>query len=74
MVIENDGTDIPDTIKEKVFERLGKTNGKASGKGPGPYLVKTLVEDFHDTIHVKDQVKGDHTKGARFVVTPPAIK
>ncbi len=74
VIVEDDGPGIPDTLKEKVFARFRKENAKAGGKGLGLYLVKSLVEDFHGTVHVEDRVPGDHTKGARFVVMLPAVE
>jgi PAS domain S-box-containing protein len=74
VIVEDDGPGIPDVQKEKVFERFRKEDAKASGKGLGLYLVKSLVEDFHGTVHVEDRIKGDYTQGARFVVMLPAIE
>jgi PAS domain S-box-containing protein len=74
VVVEDNGPGIPDMQKEKVFARFRKEDARASGKGLGLYLVKSLVEDFHGTVHVEDRVPGDYTKGARFVVTLPAVE
>lgn len=48
--------------------------GSARGMGLGLYLVKTLVESYNGEVWVEDRVNGDHTKGARFMVTLPAIQ
>jgi PAS domain S-box-containing protein len=74
VTVEDNGPGIPDTLKEKVFTRLGRENAKAAGKGLGLYLVKRLTEDFHGTVHVEDRVPGDHRQGARFVVLLPAVE
>jgi signal transduction histidine kinase len=42
--------------------------------GLGLYLVKSLIENYDDKIWVEDRVKGDYTKGARFVVMLPAVE
>ena len=72
VVVEDDGPGIPDTMKDKVFDRVGKNNAKATGKGLGLYLVKSLLDDFRGTIQVEDRIIGKHKKGARFVVMLPA--
>jgi signal transduction histidine kinase len=38
------------------------------------YLVKSLVESYDGKVWVEDRVKGDHTKGAKFVVMLPATE
>jgi signal transduction histidine kinase len=41
--------------------------------GLGLYLVRTLVDSYNGSVWAEDRVKGDHTKGARFVVMLPAV-
>ena len=65
VTVEDDGPGIPDVQKAKVFTRFHKANVKAVGKGLGLYLVKSLVDDFHGTIHVEDRVQGDYKKGSQ---------
>jgi signal transduction histidine kinase len=71
--VEDNGTGIPDELKGKLFGRFERGQTKASGKGLGLFLVKTLVEDFHGKVWVEDRIKGDHTKGAKFVVMLPVV-
>jgi sensor histidine kinase regulating citrate/malate metabolism len=40
----------------------------------GLYLVTTIVFDFNGTVRVENRVKGDHTKGARFIVMLPVVE
>jgi signal transduction histidine kinase len=70
--VEDNGPGIPDEVKEKVFDRLVRGPTGARGHGLGLYLVKTLVEGFQGNVRVEDRVKGDHSKGCRFVVGLPA--
>ncbi len=58
--VEHDGPSIPNG-----------TN-KAKGMSLGLYLVKTLVDSYNGRVWAEDHVKGDHTRGARFVVMLPA--
>jgi signal transduction histidine kinase len=72
--IDDNGPGIPDELKTRIFNRFERGNTKAKGKGLGLFLVKTLVQDFYGKIWVEDRVKGDYTKGARFVVMLPAVE
>jgi PAS domain S-box-containing protein len=74
VMVEDDGPGIIDDFKERVFNRLPKGTDKAKGMGLGLYLVKSLVESYGGKVWVEDRVSGDHTKGARFVVTLPAME
>jgi signal transduction histidine kinase len=74
VAVEDDGPGIPDQLKETLFDRLNLTSTRAKGKGFGLCLIKMLVDDFHGKFWVEDRVKGDHAKGARFVVMLPAVE
>jgi signal transduction histidine kinase len=73
VTVEDNGSGIPDTVKEKLFARLQRGKTRAEGSGLGLYLVKRLVESFKGRVWVEDRVKGDYTKGSRFVVMLPAV-
>jgi len=71
--IEDSGPGINLELKKRIFDRMYYEDGIMRGKGIGLYLVKTLVESFHGSLSVEDRIPGDHTKGAKFVITLPAI-
>ncbi len=71
VAVEDNGPGIPDEQKERLFSRFARGKTKAKGSGLGLYLVRSLAESYHGTVHVEDRVKGDHTQGCRFVVTIP---
>lgn len=71
--IEDNGPGISDEFKDKLFTRFSRGKTKAKGKGLGLYIVKTLVENFNGEIWAEDRIKGDYTKGVRFVVMLPAV-
>jgi nitrogen-specific signal transduction histidine kinase len=72
--VEDNGPGIPDMLKNTLFDRLNLTTTRAKGKGFGLCIIKMLVDDYHGKFRVEDRVKGDHTKGARFVVMLPAVE
>lgn len=73
VAIEDNGPGIPDTTKAQIMgPRRGITKGQS--RGIGLYLVRTLLDDYHGSIRVQDRVRGDHTKGTRFVVILPAVE
>jgi signal transduction histidine kinase len=71
VTIEDDGPGIPDVRKRSIFSRTDRSL-KAMGGGLGLYIVKSLVEGFDGRVHVEDRVRGDHSKGCRFIVRLPA--
>ncbi|MGE5403280.1 MAG: sensor histidine kinase, partial [Candidatus Doudnabacteria bacterium] len=72
--VEDNGPGVPDDLKPKLFHRFQRGKTKAHGKGLGLYLVRSLVESYEGKVWVEDRVKGDHSKGARFVVMLPAAE
>jgi signal transduction histidine kinase len=73
-VIEDNGHGIPDDVKPKLFRRFQRGTTRAHGKGLGLYIVRSLVEKLGGSVRVEDRVPGDHSKGAKFVVTLPAYE
>jgi len=71
--VEDNGPGIPDELKETLFDRLSLDSTRARGKGFGLCLIKMLMDDYRGKFWVEDRVKGDHTKGARFMVMLPAV-
>lgn len=71
IAIEDNGKGIPDEKKEIIFQRFKRGETVTRGVGLGLYIAKTLVESFDGDIVVEDRVKGDHRKGARFIVYLP---
>jgi K+-sensing histidine kinase KdpD len=73
VLVEDNGPGIPYDLKKTLFGRLNLAATRARGKGFGLCLIKMLVDDFKGKFRVEDRVKGDYTKGARFVVTLPVV-
>lgn len=71
VTVEDNGPGIPDELKKKLFNRLCLARTKATGKGFGLCLIKMLVDDFMGHFQVEDRVPGDHSQGAKFIVTLP---
>lgn len=65
------GKGIEPNRKPEIFTRFMKG---AKGSGLGLSVVLALVTMFGGNIRVEDRVPGDHTKGAKFIVTLPAAE
>ena len=70
MVIEDRGIGIPDTDRERVFERYyrGSNTSGIVGSGVGLYLVKTII-DLHEGSIMLDSREGE---GSRFTLRLPS--
>jgi len=66
-VVADDGTGIPDEVKDSCFE-LGEKGEDSSGDGLGLYLVSRLADIYDGSVTIEDSRQG----GARFVVALPA--
>lgn len=72
--VEDNGPGVPDDLKNKLFSEMKKDEHKALRRGIGLQLVKTLVQELKGNVWVEDRVKGERSKGARFVVMLPVDK
>lgn len=73
-MVDDNGSGIPDWVKDKIFERFQRGTTKAHGKGLGLYLVKKLVHDYHGSVWVEDRVPGDYSRGTKFTIMLPAVE
>ena len=69
--IEDNGPGISDGLKKKLFMEIRKDTIKAQRRGLGLQLVNLLVHIFEGKVWAEDRVRGDHTKGSRFIVMLP---
>ncbi len=69
--VADNGSGIPEDMKDKIFNRLQRGETKARGMGLGLYIARTLVESYGGFMDVEDRVPGEHTKGAKFMVYLP---
>ncbi|MFX1322659.1 MAG: PAS domain S-box protein [Promethearchaeota archaeon] len=67
------GIGIPDINKEVIFQRAFNTNKTVSGMGIGLSLVKKIIETYNGQIWVEDRVKGEYSKGSKFIVLIPEV-
>jgi signal transduction histidine kinase len=57
--VMDNGTGIPDNMKNKIFEKFQKGDKSANGTGLGLYIVKNLVGKLNGTIiYSSEQMKG----------------
>lgn len=68
--VDDAGPGIPESERERIFQRFGRgdRDGKSRGIGLGLAIVARHVEWHHGIIRVKDRPEG----GARFIIELPA--
>ncbi|MGY5881184.1 MAG: PAS domain S-box protein, partial [Candidatus Thorarchaeota archaeon] len=64
--VEDRGPGIPDSMKRNILTRVG--DGKTTRSGIGLTLVQQIIDRCQGKIWIEDRVKGDHSKGAKFVI------
>ncbi len=60
------GSGIPDTKKTTILSRLG--DERTTRSGIGLTLVQQIMDRCKGKIWIEDRVKGNHSKGAKFVI------
>ncbi|MFW9794752.1 MAG: ATP-binding protein [Candidatus Thorarchaeota archaeon] len=66
---EDCGVGIADRLKESILTGIEERVRRVSGVGLT--LVKQIIDQYNGKVWVEDRVKGDYTKGTRFVVLLP---
>ena len=66
--ISDRGPGIPDTEKEKVFERFYRMDSTIPGTGLGLYVVRFITRACGGDVWVENRIQGDSTKGTRMIV------
>ena len=69
----DNGIGIPNSMKDKVFQRAFIKDITVSGMGLGLSLVKKIIEKYNGLIWVDDKIKGDFTKGSNFIIIIPEV-
>jgi len=67
----DNGIGIPDEMKEKIFQRGYNQKGIIKGLGLGLTLVKKIIAVYKGDIWVEDKVKGEYSKGSKFIILLP---
>jgi PAS domain S-box-containing protein len=65
--ISDKGPGIPDSMKHDLFKRFG-LKGEKIRRGLGLSIAKVLAERYEGNIWVEDRVKGDPSRGAKFLI------
>ena len=66
----DNGVGIPDKRKREIFTTREEEESKFR-TGLGLSLMKKIIENYEGKIWVEDRIKGDHFKGANFIVLIP---
>lgn len=69
--VADHGHGISDEYKEVVFNRLEQAGESSQGSGLGLTIVKNVVESYGGTVRVEDRVRGDCTRGSKFIIDLP---
>ena len=69
--IVDNAAGIEDFRKKSVFLRASGESNSVHGMGLGLSLVKKIIKSINGEIWVEDKVKGNYTKGSRFIILIP---
>ncbi len=69
--VADHGHGISDEYKDIVFNRLERAGESSQGSGLGLTIVKNVVESYGGTVRTEDRVRGDWTRGSKFVIILP---
>ncbi len=69
--IADRGVGIPDSDKERIFDRFKRGSTVVSGTGLGLFVASSIARASGGRIWAEDRIEGDSTKGAKMVVILP---
>ncbi|MHA1256612.1 MAG: sensor histidine kinase, partial [Promethearchaeota archaeon] len=69
----DNGIGITDERKEMIFKRGNREYKGTKDMGLGLSLVKKIVEIYNGMIWVEDKVKGNYSKGSKFILLLPKV-
>ena len=72
--VNDHGPGIHDTMKEKIFNRLDRGDQSIQGTGLGLTIVNEIVTRCGGKVWVEDRVKGESSKGSKFILLLPKGK
>ncbi len=70
----DNGIGVPEERKSMIFKRGNRELKGSKGMGIGLSLVKKILKNYNGKIWVEDKVKGDYSKGSKFVLLIPNFK
>jgi signal transduction histidine kinase len=67
VAIADNGTGIPELVKQRIFDHLFTTKGVGKGTGLGLAIARQIGDKHHGTIDINSEVE----KGTEFIITLP---
>ncbi len=64
IIVADQGSGIPDSIKEKIFDE-GFHYGSSGNTGMGLFIARKTIESFGGTLTIED----NEPQGAKFIIT-----
>ena len=71
LIVEDEGTGIPQAIMDRLFEPFFTTKDPGKGTGLGLALVYSIVEEHYGQITIDSPADPERQRGTRFRVTLP---
>ncbi|MBY9007803.1 MAG: PAS domain S-box protein [Candidatus Lokiarchaeota archaeon] len=69
----DNGIGIEDSRKKFLFKKGFKNKKGSKGMGLGLSLVKKIIKGYEGKIWLEDKIKGDYSKGSKFIIMIPKI-
>ena len=67
----DNGIGVEDVRKNEIFQREIRDDRSVSGIGLGLLLTRKIIKSYNGEIWVEDRIKGDHSKGSKFIIMIP---
>ncbi len=70
---QDNGVGISNEQKKELFKEHYKKYTDGKGMGIGLSVIKKIIESYGGLIDIKNNIKGDYTKGSTFIISLPIV-